>query len=92
MAQCIQCSSTPVSEEYTRCESCNIAHQELVKKLDSRPINRDKPPKEVLIPIVKKKMVTMPDGERKEIDFVTYYSKEECKIWGLKIPEDYAQT
>ena len=32
----------------------------------------------------------MPDGERKEIDFTTHYTKEELKFWNIKIPEEYA--
>ena len=89
MVKCTTCSIVPVNEEYTRCYDCNIKHQELVKKLDSRP-KVEKPPKEVLIPIVTKKKVTMPDGKIKEIDFTTFYSREELKFWNIKIPEEYA--
>ena len=85
---CIQCSIVPVTEEYTRCGDCGKAHSELAKKLDSRPIVKEKRVKEVLIPIVTKKKVQYPDGVR-EIDYTTYYTRQEAEFWGLKIPEGY---
>ena len=51
MAKCYKCGKQEVSEEYARCEPCEISHKELCKELDARPKQHIKPIKEELMAI-----------------------------------------
>ena len=51
MAQCYKCGKQEVSEEYARCEPCEISHKELCKELDARPKVIEKKVKEELMAI-----------------------------------------
>lgn len=85
---CISCSNE-VSEEYARCAACKQAHKELADRLDARP-KPEKKPKERLIAIVTQKKVSYPDG-MKIIPFTDYYTEEQCRLLGIKIPDDNNQ-
>lgn len=79
---CTKCQKFPVQEEYTRCADCDKEHQELVKTLNAKYKNQlnDVPPKEVLIPFKK---------IQQGVEVTTWYTKDECRIWGLKVPPEY---
>ena len=69
-----------MEEEFTRCVDCDKIHQELCKKLNAQVKVHEKSPKEVLIPFKK---------IQQGVEVTTWYTKEECRVWGLKIPENY---
>ena len=73
---CYKCGVNPVNEEFQRCSSCEASHQELAKKLDSKPRVKEKKVKEQLFPIVQ-----MKNG----IKVTTWVDKETARINGMKI-------
>ena len=77
MAQlCYKCNSVPVEEEFARCPSCETTHQQLVKKLDSKPRVIEKKVKEQLFPIKEMKQ---------GIQVTTWVDRETARINGMKI-------
>ena len=73
---CYKCNSAPVSEEFTRCVSCETSHQQLVKQLDSRPRTIVKKIKEELFPI--KKM-------RGGIQCTDWIDRNDAMAMGIKV-------
>jgi len=78
--KCYQCKAEIVEEEFSRCPSCSEIHKKLCDKLNAQKTTYVKPPKEVLIPF---------KSIKQGIEVTTWYTKEECKIWKLPIPEGY---
>ena len=77
MAQlCYKCNINEVSEEFQRCPSCETTHQQLVKKLDSKPRIIEKKVKEELFPIKEMKQ---------GIQVTTWVDIETARINGMKI-------
>lgn len=77
MANCYQCEVNEVPEEFDRCPSCKISHQELIKKLDSKPRVKEKKVKEELFPIKE-----MKGG----IPVTTWISREDAANMGITLP------
>lgn len=73
---CFKCNSVGVQEEFQRCPSCEASHQDLIKKLDSQPKNKEKKIKEELFPIKE-----MKGG----IQITTWVDRETARINGMKI-------
>ena len=86
MATCIQCGSEPVQVEDTRCGSCQNAHEELAKKLDSR-LKPAKRPKEEFIEIKSIKRYQNPDGSFREVEFTDVHSKADWIRSGNPLPQ-----
>ena len=77
MPNCYKCGEKEVQEEFQRCPSCELSHQELVKKLDSKPKTIEKKVKEELFPIKE-----MKGG----ILVTTWISREDAANMGIKLP------
>lgn len=75
---CYKCNSAVVSEEFQRCPACESAHKELCAKLDSRPINKIKKPKEELFAI---------KSMRRGVEFTDLVTRQDALVLGIKLPE-----
>lgn len=76
MILCFKCNSVEVQEEFQRCPSCEVSHQELVKQLDSRPKIQEKKVKEKLYPVKE-----MKGG----VQVTTWVDAETAQINGMKV-------
>lgn len=72
--------------EFTRCGSCQAKHDELAKKLDSRPVPVKKP-KEEFVEIKSIKRYQNPDGSVREVEFIDYHSKADWLRSGQPLPQ-----
>ena len=77
MTLCYKCGETEVQEEFQLCSPCEVSHQELAKKLDSRPKVIQKKVKEKLFPIKE-----MKGG----VQVTTWLSREDAYNNGIKLP------
>lgn len=79
MPSCFSCNSAQVAEEYDRCSSCQESHNELIKKLDSKPRQVTEKFQEKLYPIKEIKQ---------GVEVTTYISKEDAINMGIKLPNE----
>lgn len=77
MATCYRCNEKEVSEEFQRCDSCEVSHQELAKKLDSKPRVKEKKVREELFPVVEIK-----GG----IKVTTWIDRNDAMAMGVELP------
>ena len=75
---CDKCNQVEVAEEYTRCPSCEMAHQRLCAELDARPKNHIKPVREELFPIKEVKQGIL---------VTTWISREDAMNMGIQLPQ-----